>query len=260
MPRRFLALLAVLGLLLTAVACQGAPAAPALTDPKDILARSVLSLKDVKTVDVKGDLTGSVTVPSSGPFDLKGTTFEVSADIPNKKIHASGSAPALLGTSGDLILLDQTLYYKVAGPLAAMAKADPSGKYTKTDLPAASGGAGDLAANPQKAIDDIKAGLDKLPAPTKAADEKCGNQDCYHVTMKLTDKDVAALDPSSASSLGGTPFTLTIDMWSQKNDLRPAKIVFGIDAGTTGTFGLTLTLTYDQSLSINAPSADQIAP
>jgi hypothetical protein len=260
MPRRFLALVAALGLLLTAVACQGAPVASPLNDPKDILARTVLSFKDVKTVEVKGDLTGSVTVPSSGPFDVGGTTFGLSADIPNKKVHGTASAPKLLGTSADLIVIDQTLYYKVAGPLAAMAKADPSGKYTKVNLPAASGAAGDLTANPQKAIDEVRAALDKLPTPTKGADEKCGDKDCYHVTVKLTDKDVTALDPSTATSLAGTPFTLTIDVWSQKNDLRPAKLLFNVDAGTNGTFGLTVTMTYDQSLTVNAPPADQITP
>jgi hypothetical protein len=264
MPRRLFALLAVLGLLLVVVACQGAPAAPALTDPKDILSRSVLALKDVKTVQVKGELTGTVTIPNSGPLDLKGTTFDLSADIPAKKLHAAASVPAFLGTSADAIFVDNALYYKVAGPLAGMVGADPTGKYTKSELPAASAGpsaSGDtVQTDPLKAIDAFKAQLDKLPAPTKAADEKCGDKDCYHVVMKLTEKDLAAVDPSAATSLAGTPFTLTLDVWSQKNDLRPAKVAFGVDAGTNGTFTLTLTLTYDQALSISAPAADQIAP
>lgn len=259
MPRRLLAPLAVLGLLLI-VACQAVPAAPALTDPKDILARSVLSLKDVKTVQVKGELTGIVTVPNSGPLDLKGTTFDLSADIPGKKLHGAASVPAFLGTSADAILVDDALYWKVAGPLAAMVGADPTGKYKKTGMAAPSGSPDNVATNPQKAIDALRAQLDKLPAPTKAADEKCGDKDCYHVVLKLSEKDLAAVDPSAATTLAATPFTLTIDVWSQKNDLRPAKVTFGVDAGTTGTFNLTLTLTYDQALSITAPAADQIAP
>jgi len=261
MPRRLFALIAVLGLLFVATACQGAPAAPALTDPKDILARSVLSFKDVKTVQIKGELSGTAAIPGSGNLDLKGTTFELSADIPNKKVHASASAPALLGTTADAIVLETAAYYKLTGPLASMVGADPTGKYKKTDITAAaSGDPGEIATNPQKAIEELKAGLDKLPAPTKAADEKCGDKDCYHITMKVTDKDLAALDASAASSLAGTPFTLNIDVWSQKTDLRPAKVGFTADAGAQGTFGLTLTMVYDQSLTIDAPPADQIAP
>lgn len=263
MPRRPFALLAVLGLL-GVVACQGAPAAPALTDPKDILTRSVLALKDVKTVQVKGELTGTVNIPNSSALDLKGTTFDLSADIPARKLHAAASVPAFLGTSADAIIVDSVIYYKVAGPMARMVGADPTGKYKKSDVPAASsgpsasGGTGQM--DPLKAIDAFKVQLDKLPAPTKAADEKCGDKDCYHVVLKLTETDLAAANPSAATSLAGTPFTLSIDVWSQKNDLRPAKVAFAVDAGTKGTFTLTLTLTYDQALSISAPPADQIAP
>ena len=43
MPRRLLALIALTGAL-TVIACQGAPTAPLLTDPKEILTQSVLSL------------------------------------------------------------------------------------------------------------------------------------------------------------------------------------------------------------------------
>ncbi|HKG57264.1 MAG TPA: hypothetical protein VKA85_08450 [Candidatus Limnocylindrales bacterium] len=261
MPRRLLALLAVLGLLVVVAGCQGAPVAPALTDPKDILTRSVLSLKDVKTIQIKGELSGTASVPGSGSIDLKGTTLDVSADIPAKKAHVGLSAPSILGTAADVIAVDNAVYLKVTGPLAAMAGADPTGKYKKTDVSAvASSDPGNVATDPQKAIDEFKAALDKLPAPTKAADEKCGDKDCYHINIKVTDKDLAALDPTAASSLGGTPVTVNVDVWPQKDNLRPAKLGFTVDAGTMGTFTLTFTMTYDQSVSISAPSADQIAP
>jgi hypothetical protein len=261
MPRRLLALIAVLGLLVV-VGCQGAPAAPTaapLSDPKDILARSVLSLKDVRTVQIKGGLTGTATIPGSGSIDLKDTTLDLAVDVPGKKAHIGLSAPSILGTAADVIAVDNAVYLKITGPLAGMAGADPTGKYKKTAInAAASGDPGEIASDPQKAIDEFKAGLDKLPAPTKLADEKCGDKDCYHVNVKVTDKDLAALNPSTASSLGGTPFTLNIDIWPQKSDLRPAKIGFTVDAGATGTFALTLTMTYDQPVTITAPPADQV--
>ena len=257
MSRRLLALFALIGAL-AVIACQGAPAAPALSDPKEILAQSVLSLQNVKTVQIKGELTGQVQVPNSGALDLKGTTLSLDADIAAKKAHVNVAVPSFMGTSAEAIILDTVAYFKVTGPLAGMLGADTTGKFKKTDLPAASGDPGQMVSDPTKAIAELKAQLDKLPAPTKAADEKCGDQDCYHTVLKLTDKDLAAL--SSAAPTSTLAATLTFDVWSRKNDLRPAKLALGIDAGTQGSATMTFTMTYDQALTIAAPPAEQIAP
>jgi len=257
MSRRLLALFALVGAL-AVIACQGAPAAPALSDPKEILAQSVLSLQNVKTVQIKGELTGQVQVPNSGALDLKGTTLSLDADIAAKKAHVNVAVPSFMGTSAEAIILDTVAYFKVTGPLAGMLGADTTGKFKQTDLPAASGDPGQMVSDPTKAIAELKAQLDRLPAPTKAADEKCGDQDCYHTVLKLTDKDLTAL--SSAAPTSSLAATLTFDVWSRKNDLRPAKLALGIDAGTQGSATMTFTMTYDQALTIAAPPADQIAP
>jgi hypothetical protein len=257
MPRRLLALLALIGAF-TIIACQGSPAAPELTDPKAILTQSILSLSSVKTIQVKGDLTGTFQVPNSGPLDLKGTSLSLDADVAAKTAHVTVSVPSFMGTSAEAIVLDNVAYFKVTGPLAGMLGADVTGKFKKSDLPEASGDPGQMISDPTKAIAELKAQLDKLPAPTKAADEKCGDQDCYHTVLKLTDKDLAAL--SSAAPDSSMTGTFTIDVWSRKNDLRPAKLAFGVDAGAQGNGIITFTITYDQALTIAAPPADQIAP
>jgi hypothetical protein len=258
MPRRFAPILALLAALAIG-ACNATPAAPVLTDPKEILTRSVLSLKDVKTLDAKGELTGTFSAQGTS-MDLKGTTFDIAADIPGKKLKASASIPSLLNTSADVISVDQALYYRLLGPFAQMVHADPTGKYTKVDVPESSGSPGSVAADPLKAIDEFKAALDKLPsAPTLGANEKVGDQDCYHVTIKLTSDQLKALSPAQAGSLT-VPFTVNVDVWARTNDLRPAKLVFGADGGTQGNVAVTLTMAYDTSVSIEAPSADQIAP
>ena len=259
MPRRiapiFLALLAVVAI----GACNAAPSAPALTDPKEILAKTVLSLKDVKTIDAKGELAGTFSAAGTS-LDLKGTTFNLQADIPGKKVKASATVAALFNTTAEAIFVDQALYFKVLGPLAAQIGADPSGKYKKVDAPTPSAGASGDITDPQKAIDEFKAQLDKLPsAPTKGPNEKIGDQDTYHTTIKVTSDELKALSPSQAPSLD-TPFTMNVDVWSRTNDLRPAKLVLGIDAGTQGNATLTFTMTYDSGVSIAAPPADQIAP
>ena len=257
MPRRLLALLVLLGAF-AVIACQGAPATPALSDPKEILTRTVVSLKDVKTIQVKGELSGTATIPNAGSLDLKGTTLDIATDIAAKAFRLNVSAPSFLGTTADVIVVDNAAYLKVTGPAAAMLGADPGGKYKKTDVPEASGDPGKLAEDPLKAIDEFRTALDKLPAPTKAADEKCGDQDCYHIVLKATDKDLATV--SSQASAANTPFTLTIDVYSRKTDLRPARLALGLDAGAQGNGVVTFTMTYDQPVSITAPSADQIAP
>ena len=258
MPRRLLALIALVGAL-TVIACQGAPAAPALTDPKEILTQSILSLNNVKTLQIQGDLTGTVQVPNSGALDLKGTSLSLDADIAGKKAHVTVSVPSFMGTSAEAIVLDNVAYFKMTGPLAGMLGADVTGKFKKSDLPEASGEPGQIVTDPTKAIAELKAQLDKLPAPTKAADEKCGDQDCYHTTLKLTANDLAALSSAAPDASMGAA-TLTLDVWSRKNDLRPAKLALGVDAGDQGSGTVTFTITYDQAVTIAAPPADQIAP
>ena len=264
MPRRFAPLLALFAIVAIA-ACNAAPTAPPLTDPKEILTKTVLSLKDVKTIDAKGDLTGTFGMQGSS-FDLKGTTFEFASDVVGKKVKASASIPALLNTSAEVILLDQTAYYKVTGPLAGQIGADPTGKYKKVEgvssgTPSAAPSA---SVDPLKAIDEFNQLLSKLPAPTKGANEKIGDQDCYHITVKATSDELKSLAPSPG--LGNVPGldtvsgAVTVDVWSRVNDLRPAKVMFGIDAGAQGNLALTFNLTYDSGVSIAAPPADQIAP
>ena len=58
-------------------------------------------------------------------------------DIPNKKAKFSLDAPTLLGTKIDALLVDQTAYYKVAGPGRDRLGASAD-KYTKVPLPTAS--------------------------------------------------------------------------------------------------------------------------
>jgi hypothetical protein len=254
MTRRLFVLLWALALVL--VAC-GAPAAPALTDPKEILTQSVLSLKDVKTLDLKGTLTGSVQAEGMGAIPLDGTTFSLAMDVAGKKLRALVDAPAFLGTKAEAILLDTTAYYKVAGPLASFVGADAGGKFTKVDAGAMTDTASTSPADVQKQIDELKAALDKLPSPpTKQADEKCGDADCYHINIALSSEQ---LQQMGASEAGAIEFSMTVDYWARKNDLRPAKIAFGIDAGAQGAVTATFDLTYDGAITVEAPPADQIA-
>jgi hypothetical protein len=252
MPRRLLIFLA-LAASLAVVACSSTPQAPALSDPKEILAQSIASLANVKTATIKGTFGGSINAAEAGNFDLSSVTVDLAIDIPAKKTRATVDAPTLMGTNLDLIVADGKTYIKVIGPLATFIGGDATGKYTMTTADTSI--VPDEATDPTKAIAELRKGLDELPkAPEKLADERCGDQDCYHVRLALTADELGEM------AEGATMGSVSVDFWSRKNDLRPAKISFAMDMAAQGNVSGTFEFTYDQGVNISAPPADQIAP
>jgi len=252
MPRRLLIFLALTASL-AVVACSSTPQAPALTDPKEILVKSVESLATVKTATIKGTFSGSVNATGTGAFDLSSVKLDLAVDVPAKKTRVTVDAPTIMGTNLDLIVADGNLYLKVLGPMAGLLGGDATGKYMKT---AVGETVPDEATDPTKAIEELRKGIDQLPkAPEKLADERCGDQDCYHVRLALTGADLATLGAGD-----GEIGSVSVDIWSRKNDLRPGKITFSLDMGAQGIVGGTFEFTYDQGVNISAPPADQIAP
>ena len=234
-------------------ACASAPAAPALTDPKEILTKAAVSVKDVKTFEVTGGFSGTANVPQFGSFDLSTVKVVGAFDVPNKKAKISVDAPTLLGTKIDALVIDQVAYYKVAGPLAMTLQASAD-KYTKMPVPSDAGDPVADATDVAKLTADMQAALDKLPsAPVKQADDKCGDQDCYHVTIAMTADQLKALQPTS--SISGD---VSVDVWTLKSNYRPAKLAITAATPEMGNFGFTLDLKYDTSVAIDAPAADQL--
>jgi hypothetical protein len=260
MLRRSAVLTAILAVVVTACGTT----TPALTDPTEILTKSALALKDVKTMHLQVDLSGKVALDLTGTgsnsqLDLAGTTATLDIDVAGQKVKATGLAPALLNSGGEVIVADGAIYYKITGPFAQ------GTKYSKIPIPASPGFSPapgtSLAAslNPQVAIDELNKALAKLPsAPTKLADEKCGDVDCYHVSIHLSAEDIAKLSSPRPLPSASTA-DVTIDVWTRKSDLRPARMSFGVNAGAQGTITVTITPTYDAPLSIAAPPADQVS-
>jgi hypothetical protein len=251
MPRRLLIFLALTASL-AVVACSSTPQASPLTDPKEILVKSVASLATVRTATIKGTFSGSVNATGTGAFDLSSVKLDLAVDVPAKKTRVTVDAPTIMGTNLDLIVADGNLYLKVLGPMAGLLGGDATGKYLKT---AVGDTVPDEATDPTKAIEELRKGIDQLPkAPEKLADERCGDQDCYHVRLAMTADELGEL------AEGATMGSLSVDLFSRKNDLRPAKISFAMDLGAQGNVGGTFDFTYDQGVNISTPPADQIAP
>jgi len=235
-------------------ACQSTPQASPVSDPKVILTNTVTSLKDVKTLEFSGSFSGAAKVSQlGGTLDLSTMKVSGQVDFPNKKAKATLDAPSLLGTKIDAILIDTVAYLKVAGPLAIALNASAD-KWTKIPVPQGSGNPAAAATDPAQAAQELQAQLDKLPTPpVKQPDEKCGDQDCYHVTVHVSAADMKTMDPTSSVNAD-----TTLDVWSRKSDFRPAKLAVSVVSVDIGTVGASIDIRYDVSVSIDAPPADQV--
>jgi hypothetical protein len=251
-PLRLVLLASVLAVV---AACGGGtPAAPALTDPGEILTKSLASLKDVKTVEMTGTLSGTIPAEGLGDIDLSSARLEAAADIATGHARIKFSMPTLLGTEVEAIIVEDAAYLKASGA-AAMLLGGASDKWLKSDIPESADKPVNDPGEIDKQIDDFGAQIGDLPSPTKEANEKCGDADCYHVKIAMTAEELAKLSPE-ASAVGDGSFTL--DLWSRTSDLRPAKITLSGTSTETGTIGITLEFRYDGTVSIEAPPADQV--
>jgi hypothetical protein len=91
-----IALVAVLSLVLAA--CNSTPAAPALTDPKEIVTKGVTSLTGVKTFEITGAFTGSLKAAQLSSLDLSTIKMSAAVDVASKAAKFSLDAPTLVGT------------------------------------------------------------------------------------------------------------------------------------------------------------------
>ena len=255
--RPLLAIVSILAALsLVVAACSNTPAAPALTDPTEILSKTVESMKDVTTVQVIGSLTGSLEMAELGgsELDLSTTTIAGTFDLPNEKGKLVIDAPSLLGTKLEALVVDGFAYVKITGPLAGFLGVE-GGKYIKQAIPEDDGEAVSDPSQVAEEVDKARDQLDELPAPEKLADEKCGDQDCYHIRITADAADLESLSPEAGAVGEGTA---TIDIWSRKSDLRPAKIQVSVTSPETGTIGATFDLKYDVAVDVTAPPADEV--
>jgi hypothetical protein len=247
-----IALVALVSLVIAA--CSAPPAAaPALTDPKDIVTKGIASLVDVKTFEFTASFTGNVSAAQLGSFDLTTIKLAGALDVANKKARLSLDAPSLLNSKLDAIVVGDTAYYKVAGGLAAGLPGQAD-KYTKFPVGSGSGSPVDMATDVPKLVADVQAALAKLPSPlTKGANEKCGDLDCYHVSTVVTAAQMQAF--GAESTVDGD---VTVDLWTRTSDYRPAKIGLSLGSSSFGSFGVVVELRYDVSVSAEAPPADQV--
>jgi hypothetical protein len=254
MSRR-MPLLAALVAAVAIAACNSAPpAAPALTDPKEILTRSVTAMQDVKSFHIEAALGGTLNADlmgtgSSSAIKLDATSADADIDVANKKLRATFVVPAMFGLNGEVIQIGDTSYTKVS--LAG-------DKYQKTE-----GAADDLPVDtdPVAALTQLNEFLSKPEImPTKGADARCGEKDCYVVEIDLSAAELAALASSSPDEMEGFENgSIRLAISVQKDTLRLGRLLVTVAAGEMGNAELTVDFSrYDEAVSIEAPPADQV--
>ena len=186
--RRFALILVALASTASLVlaACSSTPAAPALTDPKEILAadrRQPEGRQDGRDHRL-ADRHRSRPPSSAARSTSRRRRSAPRSTSRTRRPSSASTRPSLMGTKIDAVLARRRRLRQDRRAARVDAGVTP-GKYTKAEVPTSSGEPVTDPAEIAKAVDEIKAALDKLPTPpTKGADEKCGDQDCYHVTIE----------------------------------------------------------------------------
>lgn len=252
------------------VAGCGAPTASPIADPIEILVQSATTLEDATSFHLELTLEGDVALgglaggllpgasgspgSSGGTIDIGGTTVEGDVDIEDQAVQLAFAVPALLNTTGELIVVDEAAYVKASllGDKYQMFDGlDTGGILPGEPSPGASGSpeATDPAGELREQLEGLATPPEKLP------DERCGDTDCYRVrvTMDTTEEGpVASLAPDLAANA-------TVDVWVRKNDLHPAQLTLTADAGDQGNVTATIVLSdWDAAVDIQAPPEDQV--
>jgi hypothetical protein len=252
---------------LTVGACQTAPAQPTLTDPRAILAAAVTSTTATRTVRVDATADGTVSLDLLGmgtpsPIELNGTTLSADLDLEKSDARTTFSAPGLLGLTGELIALDGTSYLKTT-LTGALYQVQPIG----SDVAAPSG---EARSTFLKGLTDLLA--DPALKPVKGDDVPCGSTTCYQVNLALSPEDLAALGVGDLQAPTGLPIPIPIpDLSGASLDLtvlvaKDTTRLTGLKAsadlgGGAGVATVDVTFSkWDETVTISAPPADQLAP
>jgi len=265
LPRPALALVALASIVM-AGGCSSS-GAPSISDPNEVITKSVIALPAVKSVHLKLEVSGKVNTGAlggsssglSGNIDLAGTTLEGDLDVVKQAVDVKFAVPGLLGTTGEIIVVDGNMYTKIS------LSGDKFSKSKLSDtVPVSIPSPGAVAsADPSAAVASLTKALDDAGAKaTLQADDKVNGKDAYHVSVSIpVDKINALLAADGGSTTAGMQLdSATFDYWVYKDSLLPAKMTIAGSAATLGNLNLVLTLTdYDKAVTINAPADSDIS-
>ena len=266
-PRSALALMALAGVVI-ASGCggsSGTPTPPPISDPHEIITQAVANAAAVKSLHIKIELSGSVNTGALpglsgsslvGNVDLSGTTLEGDVDVTKQAVDLKLAVPNLFGLSGEVIVVDGYAYTKIS--------ILPGGdKFTKSKLsdtiPVSIPSPGAIASGViTDQIDAFRKTLtDAGAVATLKPDDNVGGKNAYHVSISLPVAQINSMLVAKGGSVasGITLDSASVELWTYKENLLPAKIEVKASAGATGNLDVVVTLTnYDQTVTIKAPA------
>jgi hypothetical protein len=260
--RRSLLLSLAVAATLVAGACT-APSGAELDDPIDILVAGMTAAEQATSVHVETTMDGSVPLDlvdelggsepglsgGGGSLDLTGSVVGADVDREAEAARITFSLPSFLSATGEIIVIDEAAYVQTS------LFGDAWYRFDESDME----GHGDGDAKPSSSPEDpevaLREALADLPTPPeRLADERCGDDDCYHVRLVMepgVDDELATIAPDWEG-------TGTADVWIRKSDQLPSQVVLvatgdGTDFKVTMTFG-----DWGQRFDITAPPADQV--
>ena len=266
---------------------SNAPAAATVNpqDPSSIITGVINGTTNVKSFHIKltvngtikaaaladaGSATGGLSAALQGDLKLDGTAVEGDVDVANQAGHLTFNVPPLaalgnVSLTGDLILVSNTLYYKVS---------ILGTKYTKMDLgsigdslgalssslPVAVPSAGASAAIADQ-ISQMRAALNEAGVKaTLVGVDKIGGKDASHINISVPlDKLNSAIAAQASAGPAMKIDSASVDMWVYTDSNRIAQVEIKGASSTLGNLDITLTISnYDQPVTVAAPPADQV--
>jgi hypothetical protein len=256
-----------------------APSASAVNpnDPNSILGAALNTSAEIKSFHIKIELNGTILASAlkdsgdatlsqiTSDLKLDGTTIEGDVDVAGSAAHIALNVPPIpamgnVPITGDLILKDQALYYKLdmLGP-----------KYTMMDLgQLASGLPVALPSTAASATMDVTSELGQLQQQLEAAGVKAtlvgvdqiGGKDADHINLTIPldmiNQEIAASSPSPMVQIDSA----SVDFWIYKDNSQLAKVEMAGASSALGNLDLTITITnYNAPVSISAPAASDIS-
>ena len=301
MPKTALAVLAGI-VLVAAGACSSsgagatgrpgtstAPGASAVnqSDPNSIISSVISGGSDIKSFHIKIAVSGTIKKEAlqsaasgtggaaglsiTSDVKLDGTSLEGDVDVTNSAAHLALNVPGLpmLGgvpITGDLIMADKALYYKVSLLGSKYSKQDLSQLTSSlpVSIPSVLPSAGASAMT--GVTDEIAQLRQQMQAAgvtaTLVGVDQIGGQDANHINISIPiDKLNAEIAAQASSGPATTIESASVDFWVYKASNRLAQVEVKGASASLGNLDLVITVTnYDQPVTIAAPAAADVTP
>lgn len=238
-------------LIVAAFALAACTGAPAITDPKEVVTQGVQATSALKSFHLSLAVDGTFKAPGSGgSFALNGTSLEGDFDLTDKSLQMTFAVPALLGLTGDVIVLGTDTYVRTSMTGETWSKSTT-----------ASGDPVSGAMDPATALEKVRAFLATDGVVTeKLEDVQCGDRTCYAIRLTIP----AALLAATGTQVGVDPSAilgdaLVLNLRFDREKLWLSEISTHVASASAGDFTATLTLSaFDEAVTVSPPPPDQV--